>query len=111
MNWESKTQHVVTLSSTEAEYISLTKGACKNKLITMLLDEVMRFPKEQRLVGHVYEDNLGAIYLVKNQHVEARTKHIDVRAHFIQELEEHKYLTVQFVQSEENLADILKKNV
>jgi hypothetical protein len=113
VNWESKTQHVVTLSSTEAEYISLAKGACENKFITMLLDEAMRFPKEQRLVGHIYEDNLGAIYLVKNQHVGVRTKHSDVRAHFIhfiRELEEQKYLTVQFVRSEENSADILNKN-
>jgi hypothetical protein len=110
VNWESKTQHVVTLSSTEAEYISLAKGACENKFITMLLDEAMRFPTEKRFVGRVYEDNLGAIYLVKNQHVGARTKHIDVRAHFIRELEDQEYLTVQFVRSEENSADILNKN-
>ena len=110
VNWESKTQHVVTLSSTEAEYISLAKGACENKFIMMLLDEVMRYPKEEKLVGRVYEDNLGAIYLVKNQHVGARTKHIDVRAHFIRELEEAGYLKVQFVRSEENSADILNKN-
>jgi hypothetical protein len=110
VNWESKTQHVVTLSSTEAEYISLAKGACENKFITMLLDEAMRYPTEERFVGRVYEDNLGAIYLVKNQHVGARTKHIDVRAHFIRELEDLEYLTVQFVRSEENSADILNKN-
>ncbi|KAI2492351.1 GAG-pre-integrase domain [Fragilaria crotonensis] len=83
VHWESKTQHVVTLSSTEAEYISLAKGACENKFMMMMLDEVMRNPSEERLIGKIYEDNLGAIYLVKNQHVGARTKHIDVRAHFI----------------------------
>ena len=49
----------------------------------MLLEEVMNYPKEEKLVGLVYEDNLGAIYLVKNQHVGAQTKHINVRAHFI----------------------------
>jgi hypothetical protein len=102
---------VVTLSSMEAGYISLAKGACENKFITMLvLNKAMRFQKEQRLVGRVYEDNLGAIYLMKNHHAGARTKHKDVRAHFIRELEEHKYLAVQFVRSEEILADILNKN-
>jgi hypothetical protein len=110
VNWESKTQHVVTLSSTEAEYISLAKGACENKFVTMLMDEVMRYPKEERLCGKIYEDNLGAIYLVKNQHVGARTKHIDVRAHFIRELETNGYVEVKFVRSEENSADILNKN-
>ena len=110
VNWESKTQHVVTLSSTEAEYISLAKGACENKFISMLLEEVMQYPKEEKLVGRVYEDNLGAIYLGKNQHVGARTKHIDVRAHFIRELEDQGYLMVLFVRWEENSADILNKN-
>ncbi|KAI2499176.1 GAG-pre-integrase domain [Fragilaria crotonensis] len=110
VHWESKTQHVVTLSSTEAEYISLAKGACENKFMMMMLDEVMRNPSEERLIGKIYEDNLGAIYLVKNQHVGARTKHIDVRAHFIRELEDTGYLKVQFVRSEENAADILNKN-
>ncbi|KAI2509134.1 GAG-pre-integrase domain [Fragilaria crotonensis] len=110
VHWESKTQHVVTLSSTEAEYISLARGACENKFIMMLLDEGIRRPDEKRHMGKVYEDNLGAIYLVKNQHVGARTKHIDVRAHFIRELEDNGYLNVQFIRSEENAADILNKN-
>jgi hypothetical protein len=110
VHWESKTQHVVTLSSTEAEYISLARGACENKFIMMLLDEGIRKPNEKRLMGKIYEDNLGAIYLVKNQHVGARTKHIDVRAHFIRELEDNGYLNVQFIRSEENAADILNKN-
>jgi hypothetical protein len=86
VHWESKTQHVVTLSSTEAEYVSLARGACENKFIMMLLDEGIQKPDEKRLMGKIYKDNLGAIYLVKNQHVGARTKHIDVRAHFIREL-------------------------
>ena len=110
VHWESKTQHVVTLSSTEAEYISLARGACENKFIMMLLDEGIRKPDEERLMGKIYEDNLGAIYLVKNQHVGARTKHIDVRAHFIRELEDNGYLNVHFIRSEENAADILNKN-
>ena len=97
VHWESKTQHVVTLSSTEAEYISLARGACENKFIMMLLDKGIRRPDEKRLMGKVYEDNLGVIYLVKNQHVGARTKHIDVRAHFIRELEDNGYLNVKFI--------------
>jgi hypothetical protein len=42
----------------------LAKGAFENKFISMLLEEVMQYPKEEKLVGRVYEDNLGAIYLV-----------------------------------------------
>jgi hypothetical protein len=62
-------------------------------------------------MGKIYEDNLGVIYLVQNQHVGSRTKHIDVRAHFIRELEDQGYyLNVQLIRSEENAADILNKN-
>ncbi len=78
---------MATLSSTEAEYtLSLAKGACENKFITMQMDKVMRYPKEERLVRRVYEENLGAKYLVKNQHLGSRTKHIDVRAHLFENL-------------------------
>ena len=68
VHWESKTQHVVTLSSTEAEYISLAKGACENKFIMMLLDEGMRNKNEKRLTGKIYEDNLGAMIFNSSVH-------------------------------------------
>ena len=57
VNWESKTQHVVMLLCMEAEYISLVKGACKNKFVTMLMDEVMRYPKEERSTKTIWEQS------------------------------------------------------
>ena len=61
--------------------------------------------------GILLEDNTGAIYLVKNQQVGQRTKHIDVRWHFIRELYEAGKIAVKFVRSENNEADINTKNV
>jgi hypothetical protein len=58
----------------------------------------------------VHEDNTGAIFLVKNQQVGARTKHIDVRYHFIREHYEAKEFEMKFVQSEDNEADIFTKS-
>jgi hypothetical protein len=110
VNWESKKQDCVTLSSTESELYSLSKGACENKFITMLLDEVFRHASEKRLVGWMYEDNMGAIHLVKNQHVGARTKHIEVRIHHARELEEQGWILTLYVKSENNAADILNKH-
>ena len=46
---ESKTQHAVTVLSTEVAYKSLAKGACKNKFIWILLNEVMRYPEEDKM--------------------------------------------------------------
>ena len=55
----------------------------------------------RRQIGWTYEDNLHAIYLLKNQHVGAKTKLVDIRVRFIHELEEQVSLAVQFVQSDE----------
>ena len=67
--------------------------------------------KEQQPPAIIYEDNLGAIFLSKNSQVSSRTKHIDVRHHFIRDLIKEKKLEVRFIKSEDNPADILTKNV
>jgi hypothetical protein len=73
-NWLSKTQESTTLSSCEAEYVSLASGAQEVKFVQMLLNEVLKCTTP----GILMEDNTGAIYLVKNQQVSACTKHIDI---------------------------------
>jgi hypothetical protein len=64
----------------------------------------------QRKSAIAYEDNLGTIFLVKNQQVSARTKHIDIRHHFMRDLQDKKELNVRFKRSEDNSADIMTKN-
>ncbi len=105
-NWLSKTQESTTLSSCEAEYVSLASGAQEVKFVQMLLNEVLQCTTP----GILMEDNTGAIYLVKNQQISARTKHIDIRWHFIRELYDRKIVTVKFVRSEDNPSDICTKN-
>ena len=58
----------------------------------------------------IYEDNTGCIYLVKNQQVGPRTKHIDVRHHYIRRQVSNEYIVVMFKRSEFNPSDILTKN-
>jgi hypothetical protein len=67
------------------------------------------------LTGHkkpaiIYEDNLVTNFLVKNQQVSSRTKHIDIRHHFFRDLQDKKELDVRFKRSENNAADIMTKN-
>ena len=106
-NWLSKTQPIVTLSSCEAEYCSLATAAQELIFMQMLLKEfgLCKTP------GMILEDNTGAIFLVKNQQVGARTKHIDVRHHFIRGHYNNGELHVQFCRSEDNEADIATKNL
>ena len=110
VSFESRTQRCQTLSSTEAEYHSLATGACENKFIMMLMDEIFRRPSEKREPGIIFEDNQGVIYLIVNQHVSARTKHIDVRVHWARTLQREGWFNVLFIRSAENSSDILNKN-
>jgi hypothetical protein len=107
INWMSKTQASVTLSSTEAEYASLAAGATQVKFVQQLLEEIA----ECITPGIILEDNTGAIFLVKNQQVGSRTKHIDVRHHYIRQMRERGEVDVLFVRSEKNSSDIFTKNV
>jgi hypothetical protein len=77
-----KTQESVTLSSTEAEYCSLASGATQVTFVLQLLEEIV----ECKTPGIILEDNTGAIFLVKNQQVGSRTKHVDVQYHYIREM-------------------------
>jgi hypothetical protein len=105
--WASKTQHTVALSSTEAEYMALSLCAQEVVFMQMLLDEIIGCEKP----GLIYEDNTGAIFLVKNSQVGQRTKHIDIRHHFLRDLWKSGQIEVVYVKSEDNIADLLTKNV
>ena len=72
----------------------------------MLLREIgiREFP------GKIYEDNEGAIFLAKNQQVSMRTKHIDIRYHFVRDLVEAGVLQLEYVTTEDNYTDFMTKN-
>jgi hypothetical protein len=79
VNWILKGQNIVTLSSTKAEYVCLSDGSKETTFAMHLLSKVSYVD----LPSVIAEDNTGAIFLSKNQQVGSRTKHIDVRHHFI----------------------------
>lgn len=106
-NWSSKTQPVVTLSSTEAEYISLEYCSQETLFQNYLLSELNVYIKP----GYIFEDNTGEIFLVTNRQVGKCTKHIDVKNHFVHEASERVELMVEHVEGEKNSSDIMTKNV
>jgi hypothetical protein len=56
-------------------------------------------------------DNQGVIHLAKNAAYHSRTKHIDVRYHFIRDVIEHDQLIVKKVYTKKNVADMFTKVV
>ena len=107
INWTSRKQGSVTLSSTEAEYVSISSHCQETIFIQSLLDEISTSTKP----AIIYEDNMGCIYLTKNYQVGTRTKHIDVRHHYIRDHIENGSVEVRFVRSDNNESDICTKNL
>ena len=105
-NWTSKKQLTVSLSSSEAEYQALSECVQESVFTQNLVKELTGVWE----TAIIYEDNLGALFLVKNQQVSARTKHIDIRHHFMRELQDKKAINVRFKRSEDNSSDIMTKN-
>ena len=87
ISWRSKRQNIVALSSTEAEYISLTLASQKAIWLRRLLSSI---GFKQSTAMTLYEDNQGALGLSRNPINHARTKHIDIKYHFIREAVESK---------------------
>ena len=82
VTWKSRRQPTVALSSTEAEYMAIAEAATEAIWLRELLDEL---GTAQAGTTPILEDNHGAIKISKNDYSHSRTKHIDVRYHFIRE--------------------------
>ena len=106
VTWQSQKQKVVALSSCEAEYIAGTTAACQGVWLAQLLAELK---SKQRAAFILKMDSQSAIALSKNPVFHDRSKHIDVRYHFIRECIGDGKMDIENVRTEEELADILTK--
>ena len=98
----SRTQHCVTLSTTEAEYVALAERAKEGMFVRSVMSSMQPNVCEVTLTG----DNEGAKAMAENLLRWGRSKHIDVRGHFIRELVK-KELKVLHVASGWQHANIL----
>ncbi|GJX88198.1 hypothetical protein Tco_0340212 [Tanacetum coccineum] len=105
VSWKAMLQHIVALSTTEAEYMALTEALKESIWLRGLLEEL---GVELNSVA-VNCDNQGAIHLSRNHDFHKRTKHINVRYHFIKEVLEAKTVEVLKVCIEHNVAYALTK--
>ena len=107
ISWTSRVQKTIALSSTEAEYMALSD--CSRQVVWMhtLLGELNYHLKPIPICG----DNQGSIFIASNPVTEKRSKHIDIRYHFIRETIQRKLVTIYFIDGEENPADLLTKNL
>ena len=106
VSWSSKKQQIVALSTVEAEYVAQAHAAKEALWLRTFLAELQSEP-ECRIT--INSDNQGAIALSRDNKYHSRTKHIDVRYHFIREAVEDEKLLVQYIPTDENPADIFTK--
>jgi hypothetical protein len=106
VTWSSKRQSILALSTTESEYIAGVHAAKEAEWLRQLFEE-LRVERNGPMVLRC--DNQSAIALCKDGKFHARTKHMDIRYHYIREQVVNKKIKVIYIPSNSNPADIMTK--
>lgn len=106
IHWRSQKQNLITLSSTEAELVSLCQATKDTICMRNLSIETGIISKDPTLI---LCDNQSAIHIAQNDRSVNKTRHIRARAKFPQEKVEEKEIRIKHIKSQQQLADVLKK--
>jgi len=100
-------QPTVALSTCEAEYMSMCAAVQEAKFLTQLLKDMTGKVVNETVNLNV--DSQSAISLARNHVFHQRSKHIDIRYHFVRSEVENGFVQLQYVPSENNIADMFTK--
>ncbi|XP_036320876.1 secreted RxLR effector protein 161-like [Rhagoletis pomonella] len=107
ISWESRKQRTVAMSSTEAEYMAISESAKEAIYLRRFLDEIL----DSQGPTTIFNDNQSAGRLCRNPIFHNRTKHIDLRYHFIREAIERGDIQIDYKETSQMPADILTKAI
>ena len=105
MNWLSKKQTSVAMSTAEAEYIAAGEAVKELLWYRSWISEVFH----EYVCGTIHCDNTAAITLTENDSIHDRSKHIRLRYHFIRDEIYKEHVKIQWIKSIKQQADILTK--
>ncbi|VVA39320.1 PREDICTED: Retrovirus-related Pol poly from transposon [Prunus dulcis] len=108
VSWQSKKQGSVSRSSTEAEYRALANTAADIAWVRQVLADLHEYLPEPPLL---FCDNLSALALSSNPVQHSRIKHLDIDFHFIRERVQSRDIMVQYIPTEEKIADVFTKGL
>lgn len=103
--WFTRKQQSVALSSCEAEYIAAAEATSE----LLYIKGVVELINNDSVDSHLYLDNQSAIHMIENYENSKRSKHIDIKVHFIKDIVEKDMIKLFYVRSEDNIADIFTK--
>jgi hypothetical protein len=106
ISWSTKRQEIISLSTTESEYVAATYAAKEALWLRSLLSQLFDTNLEATTL---FSDNQSAIALTKDHQYHARTKHIDIRFHFIRWIVENGSLRLIYCPTDDMVADTLTK--
>jgi hypothetical protein len=106
ITWRSKKQTTVALSSTEAEYVALSEAGREACWLRSLYEELGYSQKSPSLIKG---DNDGSIAMARNPQFHKRSKHIEIRWHWVRDLVQEQSVTIESCRDPEQTADILTK--
>jgi hypothetical protein len=107
VSWQSKLQKCVALSTTEAEYVAMTEAGKEMLWLKRFLQELGM--KQEKYVIHC--DSQSALDLSKNAMYHSRTKHNDVRYHWLRQEVEEQHFKLEKIHTDKNPADMMTKVV
>jgi hypothetical protein len=106
ISWSCQKQHIIALSTAEAEFISLTQAAKEALWLKNLIGEIFQPLKSP---VKIYCDNQSAITIAHGNQQRTRTKHFDLRLYFIREKVENNEIIIKYIPTSEMIADLLTK--
>jgi hypothetical protein len=107
VNWISKLKKVVSLSTIEAEYVAATEASNEMIWLQRFMEELGKKQENNRL----YCDSESSIHIAKNSTFHSKTKHIQLRYHFIRSALEDGHLKLEKIHTSHNPVDMLTKGV
>ena len=108
ISWKSRKQSIVALSSCEAEYVALATATQEAKFLRQLFADLMCHPCKNVCI---YVDNQGTIALANNPVHHKRSKHIDVKYHYVRLEIQSGAVSLTYVPTDKNVADVFTKPV
>jgi hypothetical protein len=104
--WATRRQKTVALSSTEAEYMALSDGC---RLVAYFRNLFEELGEDMSNPTPICVDNQGAIFLAVNPAHDKRTKHIDIRYHYVREFIEQGHGEIYYIPTNDQVADVMTK--